>query len=220
MLLAEQLRSLQPERRLPGRNNTKADILQYHYDGARIAVKDYGPRSFLIRNSVGRCFIRREAAAYRATAGLPGVPRFLGRLGPFALATAWIDGDPLAGLEAETVPRGCFGQLREIVRLLHEHGIALGDLHQRDVLVGAEGEVHVIDFATALLLGENPGRARRWLFERLCDQDRVALARMEARFRGGDPEKAVLAQGARAAVWYRRGRLLKSILNRLRGRRG
>jgi hypothetical protein len=218
-LLAKQLRSLQPVRRLPGRNDTKADILQYRCDGANIAVKDYGPRSLLIRNTIGRFLIRRESRAYRATTGLPGIPRFFGRLGPFAFATEWVEGRPLAELMNEKVPQRCFDRLREILGLLHEHGIALGDLHMRDVLIGAEREVHVIDFATALLLGESPGRTRRGLFERLCDQDRIALARMEARFSGRDPDEAVSAAGERAATWYRRGRRLKGILDRIRGRR-
>ena len=74
--------------------------------------------------------------------------------------------------------------------------------------------------AAIFLLGDRPGRARRGLFARLCDQDRGAGARMEARFRGGDPEKAVAAVGERAASWHRRGRFLKSMLDRLRGRRG
>jgi len=219
-LLAELLSSLQPVRRLIGRNCTKADILIYQYEESRIAVKDYGASPFLIRNILGRYLVRRESRAYGAATGLPGLPRFLGRLGPLSLATEWIDGRPLADMRDEVVPPGCFGRLREIVRSLHEHGIALADLHQGDVLIGAAGEVHVIDFATALLLGERPGMARRGLFARLCEQDLVAVARMEARFRGGDLEEAVAAVGERAASWHRRGRFLKSMLDRLRGRRG
>jgi hypothetical protein len=220
MLLAERLSSLQPVRRLIGRNRTKADVLIYQYEEQSIAVKDYGARSFLIRNILGRYLVRRESRAYGAATGLPGLPRFLGRLGPLSLATEWIDGRPLAGMRDEVVPSGCFGRLREIVRSLHQHGIALADLHQGDVLIGAAGEVHVIDLATALLLGERPGWARRGLFARLCDQDLVAVARMEARHRGGDPEAAIGSVGERAASWHRRGRLLKSMLDRLRGRRG
>jgi hypothetical protein len=219
-LSAERLRSLQPIKRHAGRNHTKADVLVYQYEEGVIAVKDYGPRSFLMRNLLGRYLIRRESRAYTAAGELPGLPRFLGRLGPFSLCLEWIDGKPLAELETQDIPPGSFRRLREITRSLHDRGVALSDLHRRDVLIGAGGEVHVIDLATAFLLGERPGRTRRKLFTRLCDQDRLAIARMEAFFRGGDPEQAVLEAGERAAAWHRRGRLAKRMLDRLRGRRG
>jgi hypothetical protein len=219
-LLAERLRSLQPDRRISGRNNTKADVLLYRLDEAAIAVKDYAARPFLFRNILGRYLIRREARIYSAASGLPGIARFHGRLGPYSLATDWIEGKPLVELLTKGTPEGCFARLREIVSALHQHGIALADLHLGDVLVGAEGEVHVIDLATAMLLGERPSRVRRGLFARLCDQDRVAVARMEARFRGEDIDEAVDAVGERAASWHRRGRRVKSMLRRLKGRRG
>jgi len=182
-------------------------------------VKDYGSRPCLVRQTLGRYLVRREAKAYRSAAGLPGLPRFLGRVGPFALALEWIEAAPLARPAPGTVPAAAFDRLERIVSGLHERGVALGDLHHRDVLVGEDGTVHLIDLATALVLGHRPGPLRRALFRRFRDQDRVALARLRARYCGGDEDAAIDAVGRRAASRYRRGRRAKAAWDRLRGKR-
>jgi predicted ATPase len=105
-----------------------------------------------------------------------------------------------------------------IVDEFHERGVALADLHHRDVLLAADGTLYVLDLATAWVAGERPGPLRRYLFERFCESDRVNLARMRARFTGGDVEAAVASVSPAAAAWHRRGRKVKTILDRLRGK--
>ena len=85
----------EPVRRIAGRNSTKADVLFFDLGEQRVAVKSYLPRGALIRNTLGRWLIRREAAAYEAAAEVAALPAFLGRLGPCVLATEWVDGEPL-----------------------------------------------------------------------------------------------------------------------------
>lgn len=215
----ERLSALEPLRRIEGRNRTKADILVYQDGESRTAVKDYGPRPLIVRQLLGRYLVRREAAAYRAAAGLDGLPRFLGRLGPFALATEWIEAETLSSLALESVPATTFDRLQRILAGLHERGVALGDLHHRDVLLATDGSVYVIDLATAWILGHRPGPLRRALFLRFRDQDLVALARLRARYGGGDVEAAIDAVGGKAASRYRRGRRAKVFWDRIRGRR-
>ena len=43
--------------------------------------------------------------------------------------------------------------------------MALVDLNYRDLLLGWDGSVHIVDLATAWLRGERPGRLRNRLFE-------------------------------------------------------
>jgi hypothetical protein len=217
--LAERIRSLEPARALAGRNVTKADTLFYHCGDIDVAVKNYGPRPWIIRQTLGRLMIRREASAYRASRRLPGIPRFHGRLGPFALATEWVDGRPLSEMRGKPLPEGFFRGAFEILDALHGGGIALGDLHHRDLLILSGGSACIVDLATAMVLGDTPGRLRRALFDRLCDQDHIALLRMRARFRGIDETEAMAAVDARAVAWHRRGRLVKRLLDRLRGRK-
>jgi hypothetical protein len=216
----ERLRASTVLRRIPGRNFSKADVVVHEVDGVRIALKDYRPRSLVVRQTLGRWLVRREARAYAAAAGIPGLPRFHGRVGPVALATEWIEGRVLGDLGPGGAPSGWDEGVGRILDALHGRGIALGDLHQRDVLVRSNGDVYVVDLATAVVLGARPGPLRRWLFARFRDQDRIALARLRARHASADEDAAVDAIGGPAARWYRRGRRARRWLDRLRGKTG
>ena len=210
---------ISPVRCIKGRNPTKADVLFYQTDEHRSAVKTYAGRGFLVRHTLGRWLIRREAKAYRASDGVEGLPLFLGRVGPFALATEWVDAEPLSTRTGETIGEEVFDRLAAILDDLHRQGVALADLHHRDVLLSEDGRLYVIDLATAWVLGDRPWPLRRLLFKRFCESDRVNLARMRARFTGGDAEAAVASVSPEAAVWHRRGRKVKGWLDRARGKR-
>ncbi|RLE30005.1 MAG: hypothetical protein DRJ61_13465 [Acidobacteria bacterium] len=215
----EDLAGIAPVRCIEGRNASKADVLFYETNGVRVAVKTYGVRGFLIRHTLGRWLIFREARAYEEAGEVNGLPAFLGRSGPFALATEWVDAEPLSSYRGVVLKTEIFDRLAGILDELHDRGVALGDLHHRDVLLNADGELYVIDLATAWVLGARPWPFRRFLFRRFCQSDRVSLARMRARFTGGDVEEAAISVGEVAATWHRRGRKVKGWLDRLRGKR-
>lgn len=208
--ITAKLTGLTPVRALPGRNGTKADVLVYELPGGRVAVKDYGARGFLARHVLGRFLVRRECRAYEAAGDAPGLVPFLGRVGPFALATSWIDARPLSALGGERLPDAMFDRLDAILDGLHARGVALADLHHRDVLLGDDGRIHVVDLAAAVTGGP--------FFRRAAAQDRLAAARMRARFTGRSEEKALAALDPASVKMWRRGRAAKRLLDRLRGK--
>jgi hypothetical protein len=201
-----------------GRNRTKADVFFYDLDGRRVVVKSYAGRPWWVRSTLGRWMIARECRAYRAAGDAPGLPRFHARIAPSSLAIEWIDAEPLSALGQARLDPAIFDRLDAIVGGLHERGVAMGDLHHRDVLVGEAG-VFVVDLATAWALGPRPGPWRRWLFHRLSMQDRLAAARLRARFTGIPEEQALAAVPDEARAWHARGRALKRAFDRIRGRR-
>jgi hypothetical protein len=206
-------------RTLRGRNVSKADVRVVEVGDRVVAVKDYGGRPFLVRQTLGRLLVRRECRAYRTASGIAGLPAFLGRVGPFALATAWIDSTPLATLPGRTLPPEIFDRLDGIVSALHARGVALCDLHHRDVLIGHDGAVYVVDLATAIVASADAFPWRRSLFEKMKAQDRVAAARMRARFTGR-PEAEVLASLDPSSVRrHVAGRRVKALWDALRGKR-
>ncbi|HEX6850572.1 MAG TPA: hypothetical protein VF139_04135 [Candidatus Polarisedimenticolaceae bacterium] len=207
-----------PRRVVPGRNRTKADVSFYDLDGRRVVVKSYAARPWWVRASLGRWLIARECRAYVAAGGAAGLPRLHARPAPSSLVLEWVDAEPLSSLGATRLDPAVFDRLDAIVAALHARGVALGDLHHRDVLVGASG-VFVVDLATAWVLGPRPGRWRRFLFRRLSMQDRLAAARLRARFTGISEEQALASVPKEALVWHARGRALKRAFDRIRGRR-
>jgi hypothetical protein len=218
-LLRDALVGLTPERRLTGRNLSKADVLVYRVDGRQVAVKDYGQRPFFARQTLGRLLVGRECRAYEGAGSAPGLAPFLGRLGPFALATGWIDAVPLADLPRGAAPPEIFDRLDAVIAGLHARGVAMSDLHHRDVLVSRDGSVHVVDLAMAHVLGPRPGPLRRRLFARLSAQDRLAAARMRARFTGRHEGDALAAIDPLTRRLWGAGRRVKELWDRLRGKR-
>ncbi len=206
-----------PVRRLRGRNATKATLSFYRSGDQRVAVKSYEAAPFLVRQVVGRWLIGHEAAAYGQVAGVDGLPRFLGRRGPFALVTEWVDAVPLADRPA-AAGGTVLDRVAAILAALHARGVAIGDLHHHDVLVADDGAVWLVDLAAAVWLGERPGRWRRRLFERLRENDLVAVAKLRARSGDGDVEAAVAAIGRGALARYRRQRRLRARWDRVRGK--
>jgi len=205
------------ERRHVGRNRTKADVLIYRTSSGRVAVKDYAPRPWIIRHTLGRWLVRRECRAYAAAAGVPGLPRFLGRPRPLALAVEWIGARTLAEFPDAGVAPERFDRLERIVDEMHRRGVALADLSHRDVLLAEDGSVYVIDLAAAWVLGDRPGRLRRRIFAHFREADRFSLGRLRARFTGGDRAAAVRQADPRARAWHRRARRVKWLWDRLRG---
>jgi hypothetical protein len=217
--IREALVGLAPELRFLGRNLSKADVSLYRVGGRRIALKDYGARPFFARHSVGRLLVGRECRAYESAGDTPGLAPFLGRLGPFTLATGWIESVPLADLPGGAASRQIFDRLDEVIGGLHSRGVAISDLHHRDVLVGQDGAVHVVDLAAAYVLGPRPSSLRRRVFERLSSQDRLAAARMRARFTGGSEDDALATLDPAAVRLWGTGRRIKGFWDRLRRKR-
>lgn len=144
-------------------------------DGARILVKDFKGRALWAR-AVGRLQTGREAAAYAWLAGVAGVPAFVGRIDPWALAIEWIDGERLAfaSLRPDQTP-SLVARLRAVVDAIHARGVVHNDLRGREnVLLRADGGLAVIDFAAALRLRPG-GLLHRLLFRLLATTDEAAF---------------------------------------------
>ena len=218
-LIREALIGLAPERRFLGRNLSKADVSLYCVGGRRIAVKDYGARPFFARHTIGRVLVGRECRAYERAGPAPGLAPFLGRVGPCTLATGWIESVPLADLPVGAASPELFDRLDAVIADLHLRGVAISDLHHRDVLVTAAGAVFVVDLAAAYVLGPRPSAFRRRVFERFRAQDRLAATRMRARFTGASEHEALATMDPAAVRLWGAGRRIKAFWDRLRGRR-
>lgn len=153
-------------------------------------VKDFAGRGPWFRR-LGRLQIRREVAAYGWLDGVPGVPAFVGRVDPLALAIECIDGERLASaaLRPEDGPRHV-AQLRAILDAIHARGVVHNDLRgSENVLLRRDGGLAVIDFAGAMRLRPG-GIAHGLLFRLLAVADEAAFLKWKGLIAPGSYTRA------------------------------
>jgi len=203
-----------------GRNWTKADIFLWEEEGSRLAIKDYAARPAWIRMTLGRYLVGRECAAYQRLQGIPGIPVFAGRIDSCALAVEFVEGADLSRLRRGEIQSRFFERLLDLLAAVHRAGVAQGDLHHRDVIVGPSGDPFLVDFSTAIFLERRTGRLRRRLFETACASDRRAALKLKARHvpeaLTGE-ERQVLDH---PPAWYRLGKATRRLLFGMRRDRG
>jgi len=164
------------------------DVLLVEGGGAPVVVKDYAPRSALVRHTLGRWLTAREQRAHRRVADLDAVPAWLGPIDSLAFALEYRPGEPLARSLAPHLPPDFLTRLEQSVSGLHARGIVHLDLrHRSNILADADGAPVLLDFASALRF--RPGScASRWLLPLLARVDRRALEKWRVRLAAASPD--------------------------------
>ncbi len=159
----------------------KADVSISRFRGLRFVVKDFTRRGFWERNLIGRVVIGREFRAYRALAGIEGLPAQFKRLNPFSLAIEYLEGRDLGGFKRHELGPGVVLQLERIVNELHERGWVHLDLQRRSNILLVNDRVFVVDLASAVHPGGLP-LLGRLLVRLLGFADRLSLVKMKHLF--------------------------------------
>lgn len=141
-------------------------------DADRIVVKINRVRSvFGVTMRWGGCWLAsREAEVFERMAGVDGVPRMVGRVGPTGIAHVFVPGEPLAPNDEVGAP--FLDDLERLVAAFHERGVAIVDLQKpENLLRGEDGRPYLLDFQIAWALSRR-GIGRSWPMRRL---HRIAL---------------------------------------------
>jgi serine/threonine protein kinase len=157
------------------------DVLLVRHEGGLVVVKDFAPRGPFVRRFLAPWLARREARAWRALAGHPSVPRWIGAIDALAFAVEYRPGRTLFGARRQPVPEGFLAALADALAEMHRRGVVHLDLKNRtNVLSDAQGRPVLIDFGSAFVF--TPGsRAARWLLPLFAHFDRRALGKWTAK---------------------------------------
>ncbi|HLU38385.1 MAG TPA: hypothetical protein VK081_03310 [Planctomycetota bacterium] len=160
----------------------EATLWPAEHAGRPLLVKDVRHAHPLYRFTVGRWLLAREARVYARMRELPFVPHCHGWLDRDGLILERLDAVTLTRYPEQALLPGFFDQLAAQVAMLHERFIAHLDLrHRSNILVTRLGEPRIVDFATAICLGEHPLR-RRLLWPLLAAADRSGVTKWRMRY--------------------------------------
>ena len=186
-----------------------AVLYLHRHDAATWVVKDFRARGFVLRNTIGRFLVRREARVLRRLAGLEGVAQDAFRLDAHALAYRFVTGVTLNRAELGARAPQFFAALEQLLQQVHERGgiLHLDVRNARNVLVSDRGDPVLLDFQSHLSTRWMPGRLRRF-------GERFDLAGVYKHWARRSPESfdetraRVLAQMNRwRRLWFLRGYL-------------
>jgi len=141
-----------------------ARVVRATIGGTDWTVKDFGARSWWVRNLFGRWLLRRELRALRALAGVDGVPAQAFRVDAHAIAARFVPGVTLDRAPREQMNEAFFLALESLFRQVHARGLVhLDSRGSSNLLATPQGRPAVIDFQAALRTGLLPPPLRRLL---------------------------------------------------------
>lgn len=153
-----------PERVLNEGHLAKARLSVVEFGGEEWVVKDFGTRSWPIRQLIGAPLIAREVWALRRGVGIEGLPADVFRLDRFAFAYRFVRGETLRKVPAGRCGAAYFEKLEKLVGALHARELTHLDVRNaRNVLVDGRGDPCLIDFQSAISTRHLPGWVRRVL---------------------------------------------------------
>lgn len=163
------------------RNVTKAEVFLLEDEGRRFVVKTLDSPPITLRRLFGGALLRREGRMLAKLRGTPGVPGLI-EATRATLVVEHRPGKSLYELRMRGITAATAERIEQALAAFHASGFAHGDIGRRDVLVTRDGDVSIVDFATAVGPGSPPLLWRallplwRW-------RDRVRVAKLIRRYR-------------------------------------
>jgi RIO-like serine/threonine protein kinase len=141
-----------------------ARVWRAEIGGRRWVIKDFSPRAWWVRNTIGRLFVRRELATLQRLHGLDGVPPDVFRLDGHAIAFGYIDGETLGKVDAARQNAAYFRALEDLLQNIHARGVVHLDTRGTgNVLMRTDGSPAVIDFQSSVSTRWMPLPLRRFV---------------------------------------------------------
>jgi predicted Ser/Thr protein kinase len=192
----------------PARSVAQADLYELDWEGQPALLKDFSARPLWVRRVWARPVLARELRVLRALEGLEGTPALWATAGPDAYIMQRLAAGRLPNKKHRTVPPEYWPRLRALIEALHARGIAHGDLRRKNILIDAQAQPYLIDFATAVR--RKPGsRLSAFLFERCRRIDLITYARLKMFYSEGMIDGEERAWLARTPWYLRAGRGFK-----------
>jgi RIO-like serine/threonine protein kinase len=158
---------------------TRPEVALIRVGKKQAVLKDFSRSAVWFGRMLGPLLAYREARALTLLDGICGVPRLIRKVSPRALLIEYIEGVPARAIPPGSVTPELFDKLEQLVRAIHERGVAHCDLRSgSNIVVDSAGQPYLVDFVAHTVHG-NP--LWGWVFHRFCQADLVAVVRLKKR---------------------------------------
>jgi RIO-like serine/threonine protein kinase len=158
---------------------TRPEVTLIRVGSEQAVLKDFSRSAVWFGRVLGPLLAYREARALTLLDGIRGVPRLIRKVSMRALLIEHIDGIPARAMPPGSVTPELFDRLEELVRAIHERGVAHCDLRSGgNIVINSTGQPYLVDFVAHTARG-NP--LWSWVFRRFCQADLVAVLRLKKR---------------------------------------
>ncbi len=141
-----------------------ARVMRVSVAGRDWVMKDFAPRAWWVRNTIGRLFVRRELATLQRLHGIAGIPPDPFRVDAHAIAFGYIEGETLGKVDPVRQTPQYFMALEALMKAIHARGIVHLDTRGTgNVLMQPDGSPALIDFQSSLSTRWMPAAWRRFL---------------------------------------------------------
>jgi len=155
-----------PGKLLHGGRWANADVRLFRHGDKDWVVKDFGPRSSIVRKTIGALFTNREVVALQRLADIPGVPADVFQVDRHAFAYRFTPGREISERHRTPLTAEFFRALEALLQNVHARGIVHLDVRNgHNVLVSDQGKPLLIDFQSNLRTQWMPRGLRRWMEE-------------------------------------------------------
>ncbi len=172
-----------------------------------LCIKDFSHCNVLVRQSLGRWTVDKEASVLATLNGISGVPDLTGVIDGPAIIMERLDANvlpkpaPTELLPDSRLTPTFFAQASALLTTLHNIGVAHGDIHRTNLLIDHAGQPAFIDFASALVKNKNMSKLKGWAWRTMAQIDLISVLKLRQKYFPGHPvndkEVTLLAQQPR-----------------------
>ncbi|MDP0494104.1 MAG: hypothetical protein Q7K48_07390 [Fusobacterium sp. JB021] len=143
-----------------------ATVFRYKDDMRDLTIKDFSESPFIIKNTVGRLFIKNEANKMMELKNNKSVAGGVNIISPYTLSFNYIEGTALKGIHGNIIGKEFFITLEKNIKKIQDKDIVHLDLRNLgNIIMGKDGYPYIIDFQSAIKIKFLPRFLRKILFD-------------------------------------------------------
>ncbi len=196
-----------------------ATVFRYKGENLDLTIKDFTGSPWIVRNTMGKVFIRREGRFLERLKDNEAVTKNARCLSVHTLVFDFVKGKPLKGVDNKSIEKERFLELESNIKKMHEAGIVHLDLRNfGNIIEGEDEKLYIIDFQSSVSLKRVPKKIGD--IAKNSDLSGVYKCWINKCKEELDPERKEFLEkfGEMRKFWVLKGYPLKRLRNKIKGK--